>query len=191
LNGRQLAVSYSFANNLDTDVQSGNASGGYSGFVEVRDDSGAIKVEVPAEWTDVDGSQFESGGITWAAVQAAPSLQGFNDYTEPGVLFAVSKDIAQAGGYVQMLDGLREAFRPDCDYSPSDRTEYEDSAYEGQYDVFTNCKGTDNVYIVLSARPKENQTAFLLFVLVNIITEPDLNALDQILATFDVVGDLP
>ncbi len=83
------------------------------------------------------------------------------------------------------------SFRPDCDYSPSDRTDYEDSAYEGQYDVFTNCNGTDNVYMVLSARPKENQTAFLLFVLVNIITEPDLNALDQILATFDVVGELP
>jgi serine protease Do len=193
LNGRELAVSYSFANQLSTDVQSntGSTSGGYSGYVEVQDDTGAIKVEVPVEWTEVSGGQLDFSGITWAAVQAAPSLDGFNNYTDPGVVFAVSKDIAQVGGYIQMLDGLRDAFRGECEYSTTDRTEYEDSAYEGQYDVFTNCSGTDNVFIVLSARPKQNQTAFLLFVLVNVLNDADLNALDQILATFDVVGPLP
>ncbi|MBP7692150.1 MAG: trypsin-like peptidase domain-containing protein, partial [Anaerolineales bacterium] len=193
LNGRMLEVSYSFANELGGDVSGNTGSstaGDYTGYTEVRDDSGAIKVEVPNEWVEIDGQALDFSGISWVAVQASNDLAGFSaDYTAPGVMFAVSRDIAQVGGYIQMLDGLKSAFSEDCTYDS--RNDYADSAYEGQYDVFTNCSGTDNVFIVLSARPIENQTDFLLFVLVNILTDQDLNALDQILNTFDVVGALP
>jgi hypothetical protein len=45
--------------------------------------------------------------------------------------------------------------------------------------------------VLLSARPIQNKTAFLSTVLINIMSDADLDALDEILATFDLVGSLP
>ncbi len=194
---RTLAVTYSFANNLDDSVDQGNTgttTDGYTGYVQLTDETSAIIVEVPEEWTDIDQSQWQldagsAGTLNFARVMASTDLAGFDTYSSPGVLFAVSRDLAKIGGYIQMLDLWREAFRSDCTYS--ERADYADSAYEGKYDVFTECSGNDDVLIVLSARPINDQTSFLLLVIVNIVSDADLNALDQILNTFDVVGSLP
>ena len=45
--------------------------------------------------------------------------------------------------------------------------------------------------VVLSARPINDPTSFLITVLVNIMTDADAAAFDEILRTFDVVGNLP
>jgi hypothetical protein len=46
-------------------------------------------------------------------------------------------------------------------------------------------------YIVLSARPIEGQADFLMQVEGQIVSDADLEALDQILNSFEVVGTLP
>lgn len=193
LNGRELAVSYSFAQNLGTDVQSttGGTSGEYSGYVEVFDDSQAIKMQVPAEWSDVSGGAWtDNGDKIGVAITAAANVQGFHDtWTEPGVFFGVSNQLSKLGGYIQLLDINRDSFSQACTYKG--RTDYADSAFEGKYDVFTNCKNSDNVFVVLSARPIADPTAYLILVQVQIMTDADLKALDQIFATFNVVGQLP
>jgi serine protease Do len=193
LNGRELAVTFSFGNELGNDVQnnSGGTSGGYTGYTLVKDDTGAIQIEVPNEWAQTNGSNWtDSGDVIGAAISAAADLDRYNNnWDEPGVFFGVSKDIARLGGYVQVLDIRRESLSASCTFSS--RNDYSDSAFEGKFDVFTDCKGAGNVYVVLSARPKNDPTAFLVLVEVNVMTDADLDALDHIYQTFDVVGSLP
>jgi len=194
LNGRQLEVTYSFAQQLGGDVDNTTTSGSgtsYSGFVLVQDNTGAIQMEVPQEWADVNGANWtDDGDVIGAAISAASDLAAYNErWDVPGVFFGVTDDIAKLGGYVQVLDVRRDDLSSICTFSS--RNDYTDSAFEGKYDVFTSCNGADNVYVVLAARPINNPTAYLVLVEVNIMTDADLAALDQIYQTFDVVGSLP
>jgi serine protease Do len=128
--------------------------------------------------------------VIGASITAAADLAAFNSsYDEPGVFFGVSDDLAKLVGYAQMLDEYRATFRSECTYLG--RTPYEDSAFEGAYDLFEKCGGSTNTLIVLSARPQQNKTSFLVTLLVQMQTDADLQALDEILRTFDVVGTLP
>lgn len=195
-NGKALETSFSFANQLANEAPQGNAQAGssngeYSRYVTIQDDYGSIQMDVPAEWSDIDGSAWiVDGEVIGASIMAAHDVMTFNNtYVEPGVFFAVSDDLATQAGYIQLLDAYSQLFREDCTFEG--RYDYEDSAYEGKYEIFSGCAGADNTLIVLSARPIQNKTAFLITLYVNVMSEADLNALDQILATFDVIGSLP
>jgi serine protease Do len=191
LNGRELAVSYSFANELGGDVTNEGTTAGYSGYVTVQDDTGAIQMDVPQEWGQVDGGNWtDSGDVIGAAISASADLDAWrNNWTQPGVFFGVSDDLGRLGGYVQLLDIRRNSLTQSCEFN--ERVDYADALFEGQYDVFTDCNGTGNVYVVLSARPIADPTAYLILVEVQIMTDADLDALDQIFQTFNVVGALP
>jgi len=189
LNGKPLETSFSFAGELGGQTES--ATENYSGFVTVQDDYKSIQVNIPAAWSEVDGSAWVLDGETiGASITAAASLENFNNYwDEPGVFFAVSDDLAKLGGYIQILDLYRDSLKADCEYAG--RFDYKDSAFEGAYDVFNKCGGSANTAVVLSARPQQNKTAFLVTLLVNIMTDADLAALDEIRNSFDVIGPLP
>jgi serine protease Do len=195
LNGRPLELSFSFANELGEEVpaetDTTTTTGGYSEYVLVTDDTGAIQMNIPVEWTDIDGSNWTSDGeVIGAAISAAGNLDNYyNTWTEPGVFFGASDDLATLGGYVQLLDANRDFFSEAC--TLDGRYDYADPLYEGQYDYWTDCGGEGVHYIVLSARPIEGQTDFLIQVEVQIVTDADLEALDQILNSFQVVGTLP
>ncbi len=190
LNGKPLEVSYSFANELSGDV-SGGSTQAYSEYVTVQDSYGAIQVNVPSSWSEVNGDPWVvDGEIIGASITAAASLDGFNNtYSEPGVFFAVSDDVAKLAGYVELLDAYRDVFKGDCNYKG--RYDYKDSAYEGAYDVYSQCAGASNTMVVLSARPQQYKTSMLVTVFVNLMSESDAAALDEIMRTFDVVGTLP
>lgn len=189
INGDALETSYSFSSELSSDVASG--TGSYAEYYTVTDDYSSIAMNVPTAWGEVDGSPWIlDGEVIGASIIAAPSLTNYNSYwTEPGVEFTVSDDLAKLGGYIQVLDIYRDSLNDDCDYSG--RYNYEDTVYEGAYDLFENCSGANNTVLMLSARPIVHKTSMLLAVMVNIMTEDDLAALDEILRTFDVVGNLP
>ncbi len=189
LNGNKLETKFSFAQEFDTEA--GDQGGNYTEFVTVTDDYGAIQVSIPKAWSEVSGEPWYDGGdIIGASITAAANIDGFNNtYDEPGVFFGVSDDLARLGGYIQLLDVYRPNFTGDC--SLDGRYDYEDSAFKGAYDVFTRCGSGRSTIIILSARPINNQTSFLATVMVQILTDADLDALDEILRTFDVVGALP
>lgn len=189
LNGKPLETSFSFAGELGGQTESTTEN--YSGFVTVQDDYKSIQVNIPATWSEVDGSAWVlDGEIIGASITAAANLYNFNNaWDEPGVFFAVSDDLAKLGGYIQILDLYRDGLRADCDYAG--RYDYKDSAFEGAYDVFEKCAGTTNTVVLLSARPQQNKTAFLVTLMVNIMSDADLAALDEIRRTFDVIGPLP
>ncbi len=193
LNGRPLETSSTFGTQLGGEVQTGDTSGAtYGGYTLVTDDYGAIQMEIPNEWSDVDGSAWvDSGEVIGASIWASPDLSAFtSSWDEPGVTFDVSNDLAKLGGYVQLLDFERQNFIGTCELD--NRYDYDDGYYRGKYDLFKNCNGPGGPwYLVLSAVPSDNSQAFLILVQVQIQSDRDLDALDHILNTFDVVGTLP
>ena len=193
LNGRELETSFSFAAELGGEVEGeeGETITNYDEYVLVQDDYGAIQVSVPAAWSEIDGSAWvDSGDIIGASITAAASLDNFNAYySEPGVFFGATDDIAELGGYIQLLDVYRDwAREDDCTFEY--REDYEDPAFEGAFDVFSNCLDSEGVLVILSAKP-HSSTSPLVLVLVQIMSDADLDALDEILNTFDVIGPLP
>jgi serine protease Do len=194
INGDKLQQVYSFQQALPTEASGSQTGSGYTSYVTVTDDTGAIKMDVPAEWTDINGSNWETdwGGQPFiaAAISASPDLNAYNNtYGESGVFFAASDRLSQIGGYVELLDGTKGWYENDCKYDS--RNDYADSAYEGQYDIWIDCGSQNGTVLILSARPINNPTAFLILVEVKIVQDADIDALQQILNTFDVVGSLP
>ncbi len=191
LNGDELQAAAFFENQVGGSTDDGS-TGAYGSYVAVTDDYGAIQIEVPEAWSDVDGSPWvDDGDVIGASIWASPDLQAFSDtWDVPGVIFNVSDDLARLGGYVQLLDIYREDFLANCELDA--RYEYEDSAFRGKYDVFEKCGGSGGPSeLVLTAVPRDGSQAYLILVAVTVTTDADLEALDRILATFDVVGSLP
>ena len=194
INGRELETTVSFADTVEDDISDSvtvEDTGSYSGYVSVVDDYGAIQMDIPAEWTDIYGGYWEDDGdVIGSAISAAADLDSYiNTWTESGVFFGASDDLAKLGGYVNLLDIRRDAFIDDCNYEG--REDYEDVLYRGKYDLFENCGDSGNVFIVLTAVPNDNSQEFLILVEMQITQDVDFDALEQILATFEVVGSLP
>ncbi len=188
LNGRALEATASFTNEIGGDVPSGV---GYPAYTYVQDDYGALQVEIPADWAQVDGSPWvEEGKVFGASLWAAPDLQAFvNTWDTPGVLFDVTANVGDLGGASAYLDQLSADFQGAC--TLEGREAYDDGVYQGAADIFSNCGGTGTSYVLLVATPIEAPDAFLIELHVQIVSDADWEALDRILASFDVVGTLP
>lgn len=197
LNGRTLATSFSFARAVEEEItpQPDTTSGGgggetttYTNYVGIYDDSGAVYVEVPAEWSDIDGSNWissDTGSVIGSSLYASPSIADFNStYTTPGVQILASAGLG-GGDMSGLLDFFD--FSSDCTYDS--RNDYSDPVFTGVYDLYTDCAGQGSVIIVLAAEPSDSSYAVVL--LAQAVTEADLDAVDQILATFNVVDTLP
>lgn len=192
INGRELETTVTFTEDLEEDIDTTlEDTGTYSGYVSVVDDYGALQMDIPSDWTDVNGGFWEDSGDTiGSAISAAADLDAYvNSWSESGVFFGASGDLAKLGGYVNLLDVRRDFLIDECKYDT--RYDYEDVAFRGKYDLYENCGDSGNVYIVLTAVPINDPQAFLVLVEMQITKESDFEALDQILATFDVVGSLP
>ncbi|MFN2149905.1 MAG: S1C family serine protease [Anaerolineales bacterium] len=192
LNGRELATAALFNPDVNTSGSSTTTTGSYSGYMLATDDYGAIQVEVPAEWSEIDGSPWvDSGEVIGASIYAAPSLDGFvNTWGTPGLIFNVSDDLAKLGGYQQLLDLRRQDFMGSCKLD--NRYDYQDALYRGKYDFFVNCGGPGGAsYLLLTAVPIDRPTDYLILVEVQIVTQADFDVAQHILDTFQVVGILP
>ncbi|MGD8633726.1 MAG: trypsin-like peptidase domain-containing protein, partial [Anaerolineales bacterium] len=89
INGRSLNVAGSFAG---TGSGGGSTGEGYSAYNYVFDDYSALQVEVPSDWSDVDGSPWVQDDLIFgSSLWASSDLQGFVDSWEvPGLIFDVS-----------------------------------------------------------------------------------------------------
>jgi serine protease Do len=193
LNGRPLELSFTFANELGDQVAGTGTEGGYSQYQTISDDLGAIQMDVPTEWSDIDGRPWEhDSGAEFASVFAAPSIDDFlGTWGTPGAKFDVTNDMGLLGGHVQVLDRRRQeaTFLDDCELDG--RYDYDDTVYRGKFDLFVDCANSGAQYLILAAVPTEDPDAFLILLEIQIVTEADLDAADRILNTFNVVGALP
>jgi len=191
LNGRVLETAGVFGQQLAGDVPDTGSE--YSDYVQVSDDFGAIVMEIPASWIDVNGTPWsdDAGETLGASISAAPDLDSFfGTWDTPGVFFAASDDLAQWGGYIQLLDFYRPDFAAVCELDG--RYDYDDGYYRGKYDYFVKCGGSGGAdFLILTAVPIDTSVKLLILVEVQILSVADVDALDRILATFDVVGSIP
>jgi serine protease Do len=187
LNGNPLELSFSFAQELGDEVTGGGPAA-YSGYTLVTDDSGAIQVEIPQEWSDVNGTAWvESEEVVGAAISASSNLDDFwGTFSTPGVFFAASALYAQNYDEIAFLDELTD-FSDDCTYEG--RFEYQDPFYTGLYDQYTNCSDVGSQIINIVATPEDG--AVIIWVQTQIVSDADLEALDRIINSFQVVGELP
>jgi len=158
------------------------------GYMAITDDSYSLYVEVPTSWNQIDGSSWSADwdGLYLEAVDvtAAPDLDAYySSYTAPGFSFSASEDWGNIGGYIMLLDGVKHWYEDSCTYDS--REKYEDPVYEGAYDYW-DCGG-DAGLVVLGVRPIADPTAYLVLVQVQVITDADLDALERIMATFDLI----
>jgi len=191
LNGRALELATSFAQEVDVPDSSGNGgdSGGatYANYVGIYDDSQAVYVEVPQEWADVNGANWigDDGTVLGSELKASTNIAGFEgDYVTPGVDIIASPGL---GG--STMDELVDFYDYSTDCTYDGRFDYSDPVFTGRYDKYSNCAGQGSVIIVLAAEPADKTYAVI--VEVQAVTQADLDALDHILNTFNVVGTLP
>ncbi|NPA31894.1 MAG: serine protease, partial [Chloroflexi bacterium] len=180
---------------------SGGAPATGDDYVILTDDTQAIGVKVPpawanqvdgslwrTTWTKGDGSSYE---VVAASVVAAPDLTAFNNLNGPGVWVAASRDFGRIGGYAQLLEGTQSWFTS-C--TLSDSGDYDDTLYEGAYHLWERCGDTGRIAsVVVAARPKQNPTAFLVLVIVNVdpTASDAVDVVSLILDSFEVIGSLP
>jgi serine protease Do len=179
LNGRVLEAKFSFAEELNTQVNPDSGTDGYTSYVQIQDDSGALTLQVPAQWSDVDGSPWlEEGQVRGASVIAARNLeQLYNSWTEPGVVFLASRSLTAAFTEETLLD---QFVFDECSYD--DRYDYQDPVYTGLYDLWYDCGDDKALVVALTVTPADG--SFLGIILVQIVTEADLRALDKIFSSF-------
>ena len=159
-------------------------AGAYSGFTRVSDDSGAISVEVPNEWTSIDGAPVTlEDGSTWANVTASTNVQGYNDtWNTPGVSITAAPGSAVDADPTTVLNLFSEGALGAC--TNDGQQPYDDGLYTGTVQYFSNCGGSGASAVYLAAKPADG--SFMVLVQVQMVTEADLAALDQIVATFIV-----
>lgn len=185
--GEQLVQAFSFAEELQDEVPPPAAGGSYSGYESVSDDSGVLIMDVPSEWSQVDGASwiFSDEAVGPSITAAADIAAFFGTWTEPGVFFGASRLLAQIFNEDGLLDEVQNQFDfGSCSYTG--RFDYEDPAYTGRYDLFEDCGGQGVTYVSLAAVPEDR--SFIISVQIQVVTEADAEALDTILATFFVVG---
>ena len=175
-NGDYLSTTFSFADEFEGDSADG---ADYTDYVMITDDSGQLSVSVPAAWADVDGAAIDLGGVSSPSIIASTSIADYQSrWDVPGVQF-VASDTLLAYTADELLD---LAASPDC--TSTGRDTYEDGHFLGHFEVFADCGDTGATTIVVAAFPTDG--AYGVLVNVQVVTDADLVALDEILRTFDV-----
>jgi hypothetical protein len=152
---------------------------GYSGYTSVTDDSGTIVMDVPIEWTEVDGSpRVLDDGTELPDVAASSDLRAFMEtYNAPGVEVAAT-DI----GVIDVPAAMTQFAPQECTSVGSER--YDDSIFEGEIALYTDCAGTDTVYVLLAASYKPEPERIAL-IQAQILTDADIDAVVRALETFN------
>jgi serine protease Do len=166
---------------VEDDPTNSGAEPAYENYVDLVDDSNTITVTVPEQWLDVSGAPIDLGdGQPSPAIVAAPDLAGFNEtWSTPGVQFVASSALATLTPD-EMLDLL-----PQDDCTSTGRQAYDDGYFTGVYDIFESCGGTSTRYVQVAALSADG--AYGVLVAVQAVADADLEALDVILGSFNVV----
>jgi hypothetical protein len=162
---------------------------GYSDYVTITDDSGILKVDVPVEWDDVNGAPWMNNtfgldpgteGIG-LALSATPDFAGWSEtWNVPGLFFGATDQLT--GSIDDVLDAF-SGLSSECTYDA--RYPYDDGAYTGSYDWWTDCGGVGTVYVIIAARPAGEE--FTAIVEITMVSEADLEVADKIVGSYYVV----
>ncbi|MEJ2012380.1 MAG: trypsin-like peptidase domain-containing protein [Anaerolineales bacterium] len=188
INGRELSSAGSVAGQPGGGTGSTDSAPGY---MTVYDDENVLMLSIPDSWTDIDGTSYnDDAGLHWNSIWAAPSIENFNNsWDTPGVQFEAVANAASVGGpeayLAQLANGLDEV----C--SLDEVNSYADDVFTGSYELYGNCGGTNSALLVLTAVPADDPSALVVSLIVQIVSDTDWDALDQILNSFNIIAPLP
>lgn len=156
------------------------ASGEPYTYTVATDDSAAIRVEVPAAWSDLSGAPFDwSDEVQAPSLTAAPDRAAFDAaYDVPGVILIALTSEEPAETVLDQIasDEVKEA----C--TAGRRGPYDDGLFKGTFQLYTACGGTDAAILTLAARAGQDPRLALL--LVQATTQADVDAAGHVLNTF-------
>lgn len=183
-NGDELAAIESLGSAVEEETGPLEAGSSYSGFTQVSDDSGTISVEIPNEWTSVDGAPITlEGGGQWANLTASTNVQAYNEtWNTPGVSITAAAAADVDADLATVLGQFSEGALGAC--TDDGQQPYDDGMYTGLIQYLSNCGGTGASAVYIAASPAD--ASFVVLVQAQMVTEADLAALDQIVATFMV-----
>lgn len=190
INGRALDVAGTFGTTTGGTTTGGTTTGGTTSgsYTTITDDTGALIVDVPSSWSDVNGQPFEMDGVYIASVWAAPSIQDFLDYwSAPGMEYNVISDASYMGGHLGFLADREAVFSGAC--SNAGRTPYQDAVFTGQYTTLTNCGGGGTTYIIFTGYPTSSPSEFIVWIEVQ-LPNGNMSTFQQIMNSFNVVGSI-
>ena len=189
INGPALQVSYSFGRELAATVQEEEQipSGAYKSYSVITDNQNEIQMEVPSEWSDVNPD------TSWdytASLWAAPDLVDFTLFEEgPGVSFiAHNREYLAVGTIEEELD---DPFVRQDQCVFEGRYPFEKTNFVGLFDLYTDCNGAGGpVRLALVAELQDPSQDVVIRIVIQVVTEDDLYALDHILETFAVISPI-
>ncbi len=190
LNGQLLAVAESFAAEVEEQIGEdfGQSGVAYEGYVEVWDDTGALVMEVPTEWSvDLATEPLldDNGEYLSSVIEAASNLDDFwSTFDTPGVAFYASDVLVENYNVGSLLDELAGNYDA-CIYDG--RYSYDDGVYVGEYDLYVDCSDVNSVIIELAAVPADE--SYITYLVIQAVSDADLDAMDHILDTFYVITD--
>lgn len=175
----------SFAEEIDdeVDVDAADDAETYTTTYTVVDDSGTITVDVPVEWADLDTEPFvldDGTPAPWIAASTSIDSLYSGTYDAPGMFMASFPEIDPAN----IATAIAE-FAPapgECGHDDG-LTDYDDGAFIGQYQLWTDCGGVGAALVILIANANSGQGAIV--VGTQLLTDADFDALDTIMATFN------
>lgn len=190
LNGNTLTQSYYFGEGTETDPETETDEPTTADYVAVSDADGALYLEVPSWYTEYDDTVWEA---TWgtlnfkaASLYIAPNLNNYyNNYDAPGVHLAASKNWGQIGGYMQLLEAVRNTwYQGNCDFD--ERFDFDDGVFEGAIEIWKCAQGAESW--IVAVRPKSDPTGYLVLMEIQTVGayDPEYTDLQRMLSTFDV-----
>ncbi|MEM7535361.1 MAG: trypsin-like peptidase domain-containing protein [Chloroflexota bacterium] len=105
-------------------------------FTQISDNTGALSVNVPIQWTETNGNNWANDGdVLGPGLSASADLEDYNQsWNESGVFIGYSEVI----GDLEDTDEILDIFvYESCE--TSDRYTLEDIGYIGEYDLLANC----------------------------------------------------
>lgn len=158
----------------------------YSEYTEITDNEEKIRVQVPVKWGDIETGDWKFKGKTAGVFLAASADLGnfYSTRSQSGVLIGVSRSLAQTYNKQGLLGLERRDLTRQCVLKG--RFDYKNLFYAGQYDHFTNCSGTPGLFIFTAASADQKS---LILIRIAVVSEADLEAVDTIINTFQVLGD--
>jgi serine protease Do len=175
---------------LEVVAQIDSDQGDLGEYITVSDDLEVIEAEIPAGWSDIDGSPWViEDEVLGASIIASADLNDYyNSWDTPGVWIAASESLVTSAGHIQVLDWAGQYYRENCNMEG--RYSYEDANYRGKYDVFLNCGGGEMMIIVLSGVPVDHPSDYLILVSVAFTPDQAKGVLQHVVGSINVVGDL-
>jgi hypothetical protein len=159
----------------------------YSGYTRITDNEEKIIVQVPVEWTDIEtGAWMFKGKQTGVFLAASADLGNFySSGSQSGVLIGVSQGLARTYNQEGLLGVEKRDLSGQCAYQG--RFDYKNQFYSGKYDHFASCaSGTPGLFIFTTSSADQK---YLIMLRVAVVSEADLEAVDTIINTFQVLGD--